>query len=319
MHDRVPPDAAPEALDNLFQMRSVQTALIELGHETHSLEVSDPLDGTPAELRLLAPDVVFNLVESVRGSGRWIHLAPEMLENMNLPFTGGPSRAILETTNKLMAKNRLRQAGLPTPEWVTLNHASADITAETKYIVKSTWEHASFGMDDEAILTVRDVAELRRELEARTRAMGGEWFAEEFIDGREFNLSLLGNATGPDVLPPAEIVFPEFGPDMARIVGYRAKWVADSFEYSHTPRTFDLTDRDDDLVNHLTDLAKKCWALFELRGWARVDFRVDQNNRPFILEINANPCLADDAGYIAAARQAGLDYPHVVDRILKDV
>ena len=130
-------------------------------------------------------------------------------------------------------------------------------------------------MDESAVISDRDTEELRQELENRTLTMGGEWFAEEYIDGREFNLSLLAMDTGPEVLPPAEILFPGFSPGMTRIVGYRAKWVADSFEYNHTPRTFEMTDQDADLVEHLTELAQRCWTLFELRGWARVDFRVE--------------------------------------------
>jgi D-alanine-D-alanine ligase len=319
LHDRVPSSAAPDQLDNLHQMQSVQAALNELGHETLSLAVSERFEETSDELHWLAPELVFNLVESVQGSARWIHLAPEMLQKTCLPYTGGSSRAIQETTNKLMAKRRLRQAGLPTPEWITLDDASADIISEARFIIKSTWEHASFGMDESAVISVRGIDELRLELENRTLTMGGEWFAEEYIDGREFNLSLLATDTTPEVLPPAEILFPGFSPDMTRIVGYRAKWVADSFEYSHTPRTFEVSGQDADLVRHLTELAQRCWMLFELRGWARVDFRVDNDNRPYILEINANPCLADDGGFIAAARRAGLDYPQVIARILNDV
>jgi D-alanine-D-alanine ligase len=320
LHDYVPSDATPDQMDNLHQMQSVRSALNELGHETISLAVADSMEETSNELRRLAPDRVFNLVESVQGSGRWIHLAPEMLQKAGLPYTGGSSTAILETTNKLMAKNRLRQAGLPTPDWITMDSASAEVSGEARYIVKSTWEHASFGMDEFAVITVRDIDALRLELENRALTMGGEWFAEEYIDGREFNLSLLATMEStPEVLPPAEILFPGFGPDMTRIVGYRAKWVADSFEYSHTPRTFEMTGQDADLLRHLVDLSLKCWALFGLRGWARVDFRVDHDNRPCILEINANPCLAEDAGFIASARRAGLDYPQVIERILNDV
>jgi D-alanine-D-alanine ligase len=120
------------------------------------------------------------------------------------------------------------------------------------------------------------------------------------------------------VLPPAEIDFSAFAPGKPRIVGYRAKWAEDSDEYRQTPRRFDFPASDRTLLDRLSDLARACWNEFDLRGYARVDFRVDREGRPWILEINANPCLSPDAGFAAALQQAGIEYSAAIARIVGD-
>ena len=119
-----------------------------------------------------------------------------------------------------------------------------------------------------------------------------------------------------ELLPPAEIVFDGFPPGKPRIVGYAAKWDASSFEYTHTPRRFDLPAADGPLVAELEGLARRAWSLFGLSGYARVDFRVDAGGRPWMLELNANPCLSEDAGFAAAAARTNLELRDVLERIL---
>ncbi|MGA2035451.1 MAG: hypothetical protein ABSG68_24650, partial [Thermoguttaceae bacterium] len=116
--------------------------------------------------------------------------------------------------------------------------------------------------------------------------------------------------------PPAEIDFSAFPPGKPRIVGHRAKWEADSFEYQGTPRRFDFPAEDRPLLDRREELARACWRLFRLRGYARVDFRVDGRGQPWILEINTNPCLSPDAGYAAALAQAGISLEQAIGRIL---
>jgi D-alanine-D-alanine ligase len=128
---------------------------------------------------------------------------------------------------------------------------------------------------------------------------------------------VLDGPDGPTVLPPAEILFPDFPAGKPRIVGYAAKWDPDSFEYSHTVRDFPTAPADAPLLAELERLALGCWRLFELRGWARVDFRVTTDGRPLILEINANPCLAPDAGFAAALDRADIAFADAIARILR--
>src|SRR5262249_32556101 len=222
------------------------------------------------------------------------------------------------TSNKPLAKRLLAAAGIATPEWVELGAPGQPAPAfPGPYIVKSVWEHASIGIDDSSVVEeARKVAAVARR---RQRRFGGEWFAERFIDGREFNLSLLGGRGEVELLPPAEMLFVDYPAGKRRIVDYAAKWHAGSFEFCNTVRRFEFGEADRTLVQQLEGIAKACWRLFGLRGYARIDCRVDADGQPWALEINVNPCLSPDAGFAAAAARRGLDLVAVVDRIVADV
>jgi D-alanine-D-alanine ligase len=141
---------------------------------------------------------------------------------------------------------------------------------------------------------------------------------ESYVEGREFNLALLeGPGRRPQVLPPAEIQFKSFPDGTPRIVGYAAKWEDDSEEFARTPRRFDFPEGDRELLDSLRQLALRCWSLFGLRGYARVDFRVDAQGLPWVLEVNTNPCLSPNAGFLAAAERAGLSPTEVIRRIVE--
>ena len=119
-------------------------------------------------------------------------------------------------------------------------------------------------------------------------------------------------------MPPAEIIFENYDPDKIKIVGYRAKWDSASFEFHHTPRRFDFPSEDHALLKELKTLALRCWDVFGLNGYCRVDFRVDTQTRPWILEVNANPCISPDAGFAAAVNRSGMTYAEAISRILSD-
>lgn len=319
LHNRVRADAAPDEMDVLAQVEAVGEALISLGHTVEPWGCDLDLESLAFSLAGATPDLVFNLVEGLAGHGRLIHVAPGVLEALRVPMAGCPAEAIFLTGHKVLAKGLLRQAGLPTPDW--LGDGLADAAADpgpgrdVRWIVKSVWEDASIGMDDTAVVDGGPAA-ARAELARRAGRPGEPWFAEAFIEGREFNLGLLDGPGGPTALPPAEMTFPDFPEGKPRIVGYAAKWHEDSFEYAHTVRRFDLPPADAGLVAEMTRQALACWRLFRLRGWARVDFRVDADGRPFILEVNANPCLSTDAGFAAGLERAGIPYAEAVARIV---
>ena len=323
VHNAVTAESTPDEQDVLVQVEAVTDALRELGHKPVCLTCGLNLSRVRSELRALGPQVVFNLVESLDGTGRLIHLFPFLLDAMAIPYTGACAEAMLLTSNKLMAKTMLDGAGLPTAAWVAARNAGGPGLFRRprenppRWIIKSVWEHASIGLDAEGIVEASADHLIDTLLAERAPRLGGSCFAEAYIDGREFNLSLLDGPDGPQVLPPAEIVFEGFDADKARIVDYKAKWDEGAYEYHHTPRRFDFEPADEDLLDQLKTLALECWELFGLRGYARVDFRVDAKGRPWILEINTNPCLSPDAGFIAAVHQAGLSQVEAVGRIVQ--
>jgi D-alanine-D-alanine ligase len=108
----------------------------------------------------------------------------------------------------------------------------------------------------------------------------------------------------------------DYAPDKLKIVDYKAKWDADSFEYNNTIRNFDFYENDANLISALREIALRCWDVFSLRGYARIDFRVDNNGKPWVLEINSNPCLSPDAGFAAALQQAKIKYHEAIGFII---
>lgn len=299
----------PDEADTIVTAEAVAAALRRLGWDSDILHLG--LDLTPVKaLAARRPALVFNLVEALDGDCALAQLVPAALEHFGLAFTGSGLAAHHLTLTKTAAKRLLDSAGLPTPRWST---DGGSFSAGERVIVKSDSEHASLGLDAGSVVPA---GETRGEIAARERRFGGRFFAEAYVEGREFNLSLLQTAEGPRVLPVAEILFVDFPPDRPRIVDYEAKWATESAAYVNTPRRFDFPPADAALLMELSDLALAAWRLFGLAGYARVDFRVDTAGRPTILEVNVNPCLAPDAGFVAAAARAGLDYDAVVGSIV---
>ena len=306
LHDVHAALGPPDQSDTLVEAQAIASALRELDFEPEVVPTSLDLASLERTLGKLAPAVVVNLVESLEGRGRLLPLVPALLESLGLPFTGCSASALALTSDKPLAKRLLASAGLETPA------AFVAGTQTGRWIVKSVWEHASLGLDDGAIVAAASAAQT---IERRRAELGGDWFAEEFVPGRELNVALLAERTGPRALPAAEIRFDAFPADKARILGYAAKWDVDSFEYRNTPRSFAV---EPELAASLHRLALECWALFRLDGYARVDFRVDERGNPWVLEVNANPCLSPDAGFAAALAEAGIGYDAAVARLIDD-
>lgn len=308
LHDAAAAHGPPDASDTLREAAAIATALEELGFEPVTVPVGLDLEALQRSLRELAPRVAFNLVESLEGNARLLHIVPALLAGLEVPFTGCSAAALALTSDKVRAKRALRRAGLPTP---AVFGESADAAGD--WIVKSLHEHSSLGLDDASIVSGQAAVEAA--LRSRREEFGGEWFAEAFVPGRELNVGILAAGDVPRVLPIAEIRFQDFPAGKPRIVGYAAKWDTASFEYRNTVRSFAIESA---LGERARDLALECWDLFGLGGYARVDFRIDERGEPWILEINANPCLSPDAGFAVAAAEAGIDFDTIIAALLED-
>ncbi|HUJ02506.1 MAG TPA: hypothetical protein VLW75_02635 [Rhizomicrobium sp.] len=309
LHSDVKPDAAPDELDTLLTARAIAEALEKRGHEAHRAPfVPDPhaLGNLIADVRA---DCVFNMVESVFGEGAFASLAPAMLEKLRVPFTGATAASMAATSDKPFAKRILCAADLPTPDWCVPPHFAGLVDGRT-YIVKSATEDASLGLTDESVVTGSQA--VRARAQSCAEKFGGRWFAEEFVEGREFNVALLDG----EVLPIAEMRFEDWTQGQPKIVGYAAKWHEGSKEEKGTVRDFAWAEKEQTLYAALSRYAKAAWQLFGCEGYARVDFRVNAHGAPFILDINTNPSLEPAAGLAAAARQAGMSYADLVGRIL---
>ncbi len=308
LHERLEANARADELDTLAQVEQVSAALRQRGCRVTVMDIGLDLAAGLSGVRALNPDVVFNLVESLGGDGRLIHVVAAVLDTAGVAFTGSGSDALYLSSQKRLAKRWMRLNGIDTP--VDLGDADG-AAAGTRWIVKSLWEHASFGLDDGCVVTGERRARAR--MAACAGRFGGDWFAEEYVDGREFNIAIVERDGEPQVLPLAEMTFAGYPAGKPRIVGYAAKWEQQSREYRATQRRFPRLGGE--LEAALTGLARRCWEVFHLAGYARVDVRVDADERPWVLEVNANPCLAQDAGFAAAARRAGIGYADLIGQL----
>ncbi len=316
MHGEVAEDAPEDEKDVLIEAEAVSDSLSKLGFEPARVIFSLDLNGVRSQLEKIAPEFVFNLVESVEGKGSLIHLAPALLDYMGLRYTGCPTDALYTTSNKLVAKMVLMGGGIQTPHWVNPDGTGPGASrAKGMFVIKSKWEHASIGLDDSAFVTVRDYAGLMAEMEKHAKERGTV-YAEAFVEGREFNIASISENGIPRVLPHAEIQFVDYPPEKLKVVDYNAKWTQDSFEYNHTPRTFKFGPEDGPLLDRLTRTVEACWKIFDLDGYARVDFRVDAGGIPWVLEVNSNPCISPEAGFAVAAELGGLGYTGLIERIV---
>ncbi|MEO8463757.1 MAG: ATP-grasp domain-containing protein [Gammaproteobacteria bacterium] len=307
LHDAFADAGRPDANDTLLEAEAIAQALGGIGYDTSIAAVGHDLTRLEALLAQRAPRLVVNLVESIDGRGQLISVVPALLESLGVPFTGCSANALGVTSDKVLAKQQLVRAGVSTP---AVFGADAD---DGPWIVKSVWEHASLGIDDSSV--VRGATAVARVIEARRAQHGGDWFAERFVPGRELNVALIAATGGVRVLPVAEIRFDGFPVEKPAIVGYAAKWHTDSFEYRNTVRSFAV---ESELGIRAENLARDCWELFGLTGYARVDLRVDAGGEPWVLEINANPCLSPDAGFAAALGTAGIEYKTAIGWLVDD-
>lgn len=293
----------PDSQDVLNEVRLVALSLEELGLPHRIFGV----DGRPGgfmraleELTAYGPAVVFNLVEGIGDDPR---LSPAMASCFDLagfPYTGSPFEALIATTDKFLTKAVLSAHGIPTPAWQKYCGEGEPIHLTGPLIAKPAWEDASVGIDDESVFFSPESV-LREVHERFVSHQRQPFIIEEFIDGREFNVSLLEHPDGRvEVLPLAEMSFREWPPGKPRILNYRAKWVETSFEYTHTRRQFDSAAA---AAEAITSVALRCWRSFGLRGYARVDLRLDPRDAVHVIEVNTNPCIAPDSGFMAAARQ----------------
>lgn len=324
LHNAVADDAPADVRDVLVQVEAVSAALESLGHLPAEVPITLNLHRLVDRLHELKPAVAFNLVEALGGTDRLSPAVPILLDAIGVFYTGNDGDSLHITNSKRLTKERLTAVGVPTPPAVYIEAGQPELIGSGRemfpgrFLIKAVHEHASFGMDDDAVIAVESQTALLKATRERSDRFGKPFFAERFIEGREFNLSVLDVGDGsPEVLPPAEITFDTFPPDKPRIVGYAAKWDDRSFEFNETPRRFEFAEEDQPLLDRLTGLAGTTWEMLRLRGYARVDFRVDQSGNPYVIEANANPCLSPDAGFAAALHYADIPFDEAIRRVLE--
>jgi D-alanine-D-alanine ligase len=314
LHNAVGANSNPDEADVLQQVELVSVALTDLGYQPEAFALGYDLKIALEQIKTREPLFVFNLVEAVFDKGELLYMGPALLNALKIPFTGVPVEGLFITTNKVLTKKILKYNGIPTPNYYTTAQVHL-LQPDTRYLLKPTSEDGSVGLDEDAIFTPDQL----HMVEKIKHLPSSHYFIEEFIEGREFNISILGGKGKVEVLTPAEMLFLDFPEGKPHILGYTAKWDETSTAYKNTTRSFDSLSPESDLYRKLVQLSRECWECFGLMGYARVDIMVDEKENPYVIEINGNPCISPESGFIAAAHRAGLSHRDIIERIIEEV
>lgn len=300
-------------------LAQIRAALEKAGHVVESIAVDKNLTITVKGLRDVKPELVFNVAESFDGKSALESSVAGLLNLLDLRYTGSSPAGLLLAGDKSISTKMLRANGVRTPESTTLFRGTVESAGKLSFplIVKPPQEDASLGITGKSV--VKDLQELFEQLDALHTEYASPILVEEFVDGREFYVGVLGNAQ-PQALPIMEMDFTGFPADKPRIASWAAKWGDDGdekgAEYAGTKSVFPQ-DLDEDLVERINTVAVNAFRALRLRDYARVDMRVDAKGDIYVLEINPNCYLEKDAEFARAARKAGIDYDALIARIVE--
>jgi D-alanine-D-alanine ligase len=292
---------------------SVADALSGTGYEAHLVPVDGDLGSLRAQLAELDCDCAFNLCESLAGDARLESAVPVILELLGIPFTGSPPEVLSFALRKDRVKQRLEEAGIPTPAGRVLTTPTDPCDLGFPLIVKPVREDGSVGIWRTSV--VHNRVELERAVEAVLTKLRQPCLVEQFIDGRELNVALLGHPT-PRVLPLSEIDFSTLPADAPRIVSYDAKWTSGSVDDLGTvpilhPVLPNAT------AARVRRVASDAFRAVGVRDYGRVDVRLAATGVPYIVDVNPNCDLSPTAGIARAAAVVGIDFRALVRLLLR--
>jgi D-alanine-D-alanine ligase len=266
------------------------------------------------ELHKLRPDVVFNLYEGTLQDTESESYVAGLLEWSGIPFTGSPLSTLSLARAKHTAKLLLRGARLPTADFFVVDQLPVpECTLGWPVIVKPAKQDASVGMTQDSVCT--DQFQLEQRVRYILETYGAPVIVEEYIRGREFNVALL-EMPELQYLPPAEIVFPDERPGFWPILTYDGKWRPGTPDYDGTPPKFPA-EISPAMKRKLGRIAMQAFRLFGCRDYARVDFRMRDDGKPFILEVNPNPEISAEAGFAGCLGSATVTYDEFILRLVR--
>ena len=299
-------DWTDEEISSVLEpVNEIADILSQQGHEVSRV-------GARHDLRWLSrarsADLVFNLCEGINGVGKWEDLVAATLALAGIPTTGCSSWTITLCHNKAVVNAVLQAAGLPVPQWVVPRGHKIPRDFPLPAIVKPVGEDASVGIEQSSVVKTRSQLEARIAQQSETY---DEILVQQYVEGREFAVGFVGDVT----LPISEIDFANMPEGSWRILSFAAKWERGCPEDLGT-RPVCPASVDRDLEKRIVSAAEGAWRAVGGSGYGRVDLRVDDRGQPWILEVNPNPDISDDAGLSAMAEARGWSYSELVMRIV---
>ncbi len=314
--DHLTDPSDPEYVERQTEIE-VKRALLALGHEVEVVKVYDELRPLRETIRLWRPHIAFNLMEDFAGNSALDFYVVSYLDMAGIPYTGCNARGMMLARDKALSKKILHYHRIKVPEFRIFpfgKRIKADKLKNLPYplIVKSNIEQGSVGISRASFVT--NEQELRQRIEQLHEMTQGDAIAEQYIDGRELYVGVLGNER-LEVLPIRELSFSDTASQEQRIATYRVKWNDKyrdkiGFKYGFAKSLESGTQA------KIEKLARRIYRKLLLSGYARLDLRMDANGDLYVLEANPNCAIAHDDDLAEAAKKAGYSYPELINRVL---
>ena len=297
------------------EMEDIKRALTALGYKTSVTNVDSDVFRLIEHLREESPDLIFNLVECIENESAQEMNVAGLYDLMKIPYTGAGAFALGLALNKPRVKELLTYHGIKTPPFHVFDAPNRIVLPshlQFPLIVKPSREDASVGISDASIVTTE--SELRKRVRFVLEEFQQPALVESYIDGRELNVAIIGYRK-PIVLAISEIDFSGLHEGMHRIVSYDAKWMTGTVAYEGT-KGLCPAKLPAHMEAKLRDTALRAFHVVGCRDYARVDFRLAPDGEVYLLEVNPNPDISDDAGFARSARAYGLTFPEIIGRIV---
>lgn len=309
-------DAAEAPADPVLGQLS--DAISRLGHSVEPIEVDKRVEPLVTALGRAQPDLVVNIAESFAGKSALESNVAALLNLMGLRYTGSSPSGLMLAGDKILAKKMLAFHGIRTPRFATVYRGALDWAENLHFpvIVKPPQEDASVGLTSASV--VHELKELLEQMHAMQSEFSQPVLVEEFVDGREFYVGVLGNVNAT-ALPVIEMDFSKFPADRPRMASWDAKWGDDTgggAEFEGTTSVFP-EQLPEDLVERLNTSAVDAFHALRLRDYGRIDLRVNDAGEAFVIEVNPNCYLERESEFARAAARSGLEYDALVERIIE--
>jgi D-alanine-D-alanine ligase len=293
----------------------VRDAIDMLGHDVISIGVSDDLSTIRGAIDAHKPDIAFNLLEEFAGIGHFDQHVVSYLELCKQPYTGCNPRGLTLARDKALTKKILAYHGLKVPEFATFPNGRAVRRPESltfPLFVKSLTEEGSTGISNASI--VHDDAKLKERVEFIHRTTNSTALAEQFIEGREIYVGVMGNNRAI-VLPPWEFTMTKKDERAPLIASDRAKW--DPKYQRQVGLKTGPADLSKKMQAKLSTLSNQIYRLLGMSGYARLDYRLTDAGEAYLLEVNPNPQIAKDEDFAMSAKHVGIDYPELIEQLMQ--
>ncbi len=297
----------------------IEEALQAMGHTSKRLMVDATVEPLVNALRTDPPDLVFNMAEAFAGKSALESNVAALMNLLHLRYTGSSPAGLIVAGDKTLTKKVLTFHGLKTAKFATLYRGAVDWAGDITFplIVKPPQEDASLGITGKSV--VNNVQELLERIGEMQTEFQQPALVEEFIDGREFYVGVLGNVN-VKALPVIELDFTGFPADRPKIASWEAKWGDDGdekgAEFAGTKSIFP-TDLPEELATRMQTVATEAFHALRLRDYARIDLRVTPEGEIYIIEVNPNCYLERSAEFSMAAQKSGIEHPALIGRILE--